>query len=95
MPLPDLEEEDFPDFESEVLEVVLVLVLAFVPVDFVSVEVDLLLLFEVGLELEDDEPMLELPWFIESMPEPLELEPLWFEVPEDILPDILPDWLDD
>lgn len=74
---------------------VLVLVLAFVPVDFVSVEVDLLLLFEVGLELEDDEPMLELPWFIESMPEPLELEPLWFEVPEDILPDILPDWLDD
>ncbi|WP_170871860.1 hypothetical protein [Pontibacter indicus] len=85
------------------MEVVLVLVLAFVPVDFVSVEVDLLLLFEVGLELEDDEPMLELPWFpmlelpwfIESMPEPLELEPLWFEVPEDILPDILPDWLDD
>ncbi|WP_143741244.1 hypothetical protein [Pontibacter ramchanderi] len=95
--MPDLEEdeEDFAVLESEVLAVVLEPAFAFIPVDFVSEEVVLLLLFDAGLELEEEEPMLELPWFMESMPDPLELDPLWLEVPEDMPLDMLPDWLDD
>ena len=108
---PPLEEvEDLPVFESEDFEEVLVPDLAFVPVDLLSEEVDLLLLFAVGLELEDDDPMPELPWLMESILEPLwfeplwleplrleplRLDPLWFELPDDELPDMLPDWLDD
>ena len=62
-PLLPLEEvEDLPVFDSEDLaEEVLVPDLAFIPVDLLSEEDDLLLLLDVGLELEDDEPIPELP----------------------------------
>ncbi|GGG17888.1 hypothetical protein GCM10011323_22670 [Pontibacter amylolyticus] len=65
------EVEDFPVFESEDLAEVLVPDLAFVPVVLLSEVVDLLLLFEEGVELEDDDPMPELPWLMEPILEPL------------------------
>ena len=81
--------------------------LAFVLVNLLSEEEEdlLVLLFEVGVELEVDELMPVLPWLIESILEPLWLEsrwlePLWFEapwleLPDDMPLDMLPDWLDD
>jgi hypothetical protein len=107
LPLPLLEEEDFPDFESDVLADVFEPDLAFVPEVLLSEEEDLLLLdLPDGDELEEESELLpeppafdllpRPPWFDEFMSElPMPELPM-LELPdEDCPPDILPDWLED